>query len=154
MFGQKTKYEKILELKEKKLQAIESLTGELEEVKSRLTEAIIDEQDTGKLISQKSSIETQLEALKEEVNLLLPEIEKSELAHLQQKMVDMEEEKKKLWKDLEPQKIKYEKAKDAFQKLEEEYFALRNIVVQKSDEIMNKQAYIKPRIDSLSYNQK
>jgi len=154
MFGQKTKYEKILELKEKKLQLIESLSTELEDVKAKLTEAIINEQDTGKFISQKNSIENQLQVLKEEINLLLPEIEKSELAHLQQKMNDMEAEKEKLWKDLEPQKIKYEKAKEAFKKVEEEYFALHNLTTRKSEEIAHKQAYIKPRIDSLSYNQK
>lgn len=151
MFGQskKTGYEKLLELKEKKLEQRDTLANELKNLKESITAAMLEGKDTSSLLKSRQEITAKLQNIEEEIILLEKKQPDMLLAHYKEKLYEKEQEIQAKKREIEPYRNKYEKAKREFGRIQAEWFSINGRASMNIDYLSTQIAELRAKIDSL-----
>ena len=154
MFGQskKTGYEKLLELKGKKLEQRDALTNELKSLKEAITAAMLEGKDTSSLLKSRQEITAKLQNIEEEIILLQKKQPDILLAHYEEKLKEKEQEIQAKKREIEPYRNKYEKAKREFERIQTEWFSINGIASMNIDHLNMQIADLQAKIDGLKPN--
>lgn len=148
---QKTEWERLEALKQKKLEAKAKLERALEASQEDLRKAILENDQNRKEEEQKiiSVLKQQIENITQELAVLEEEQTKAEVEHLQAKLDEIAQQKANIMKKLEPYREAYEQAKAKLEEAEQEYFEAKRKIEGEISLLAKKEQEIKSRLNEL-----
>ena len=141
-----TKWEKLEGAKLKRLEEKNALMNELQKKHDAIGEAILNEQATDDLTKAKNTLQEKIRNIEEELQLLEAEQLKARLEHCQAKINLIEDQVNKKVKELEPHRIKYEKAKKKFKETEAEWGETYWLFTKEIEDLEKKKSMFKSEI--------
>lgn len=145
--AKETKWEKLEAIKLKKLEQKNALMDELQKNNDAIMEAILNERATDDLTKAKNTLQEKIRNIEEELQLLEAEQSKARIEHYQTKIKLIEDQVGKKLKELEPHRIKYEKAKEQFKEIEAKWFHTHWLLTAEIGDLERKKSVFKSEID-------